>query len=523
MSLSTENPATSVDTDHWQRLSQRVVWIDLAWSVLALLPGVVAVVFFNISPTWNSMWPLMLIAIFGILSAVGDITRWAFTRYRITDHDVQRRTGIFVKEHRKMPRDRIRSVDTHAKLRHRLAGLRIVTIGAGQQTASGESALVLDALSKAEAQELRQMLLNAPQKPTAPDTNEDDDDAAFESEAPEAEHQEVFATFKASWVVYNMFSIWAYLLAAGLLWGASWFLTTFEFDLYGYFAGLIDWQALGWVGITVVILVVVGAFGALGMGVNYFTAYWNFELSRVHAGGKSYLRTRRGLFSTHEVSRDEARMRGMTIGEPVLWRWMGMADTNVITTGLSIWSAEQPTAILPRGPVSVAREAARQALGGQSPLEVSLPRHPRAALRRRLWWSTLIGLAPAALVLYPALSGAVPIWVLWAVLGVLPISLLGGAIAYQSLGHAISGDYLVVRAGLTSRSTSALRRDAVSTIALRQSVLQKRLGLCSVSAMTAAGWGAYEALDINTEEGVGFAREAAPGLIDEFITAAPAR
>lgn len=521
MSVTAENTAAPAETEHWQRLSQRVVWIDLAWSVLTLIPGVVAVVFFGISPTWSSMWPLMLIALYGVLGAVGDITRWAFTRYRITDADVQRRTGIFVKEHRKLQRDRIRSVDTHAKLRHRIAGLRIVTIGAGQQTSSGESALELDALSKAEAQDLRRTLLNSPPKPTLPVT-EEDDDAAFESEDSEYERREVFASFRPGWVIYNMFSIWAYLLAAGLLWGATWFLAAFEFDLYGYFAGLIDWQALGWIGITLIILVVVGAFGALGMGVNYFTAYWNFELARVHAGSKSYLRTRRGLFSTHEVSRDETRIRGVTISEPVLWRWMGMADTHVITTGLSNWSAEQPTAILPRGPVSVARDSARRVLGDQAPLGLPLTRHSSTALRRRLWWATLIGLTPAAAVLYPAWSGAVPLWVLWGLLGVLPISLLGGVIAYRSLGHEIADAYLVVRSGLLSRGTSALRRDAVSTIALRQSVLQKRLGLCTVSAMTAAGWGAYEALDIDAEEGVSFAREAAPGLLDEFLTAARA-
>lgn len=514
MSVSTEQPATSVGSESWQRLSQRVVWVDLAWSALSLVPGLVAVVLFNVSPTWNSMWPLILIAVFGVAGAIGDIVRWAFTRYRITEAEVVRRTGVFVKQHRTLQRDRIRSVDAHAKLRHRLAGLRIVTIGAGQQTASGESALELDALTLQQADELRQQLLNAPEQSAAQlEEHHDEKTSAGSEEA------EVFATFKPGWVVYNMFSIWAYLLAAGLLWGATWFLSMFEIDLYGYIAGLADWQSLGWVGITLFVVVAVGAFGAIGMGVNYFTSYWNFELARVRLGDKSYLRTRRGLFSTHEVSRDEARMRGLTIAEPLLWRWMGMADTNVITTGLSNWSSEQPTAILPRGPVGVAHDAARRALGTPSPLEVPLRRHPSAALRRRLWWAGLIGLAPAAAVLYPALSGAAPIWALWVTLGVLPVALIGGLIAYRALGHTITGDYLVVRSGLMSRSTSALRRDAVSTIAMRQSVLQKRLGLATVSAMTAAGWGAYEAFDIDVEEAVDFARRAAPGLVEEFITA----
>lgn len=71
-----------------------------------------------------------------------------------------------------------------------------------------------------------------------------------------------------------------------------------------------------------------------------------------------------------------------------------------------------------------------------------------------------------------------------------------------------------------SRTTSALRRDAVSTIAIRQSILQRRLGLATVSAMTAAGWAAYEAPDVSAREAVLLASRAAPALLDEFAETA---
>src|SRR5690606_532849 len=123
--------------------------------------------------------------------------------------------------HRSLRRDRVRSVDTAAKLRHRLAGFRVVTVGAGQQTGAGESALVLDALSKTDAVALRERLIEAGPAPAIDSTG----DEAIESidEGAVAEVQggtAVFATFRPWWVVYNMFSIWAYLMAAGLLWGA---------------------------------------------------------------------------------------------------------------------------------------------------------------------------------------------------------------------------------------------------------------------------------------------------------------
>ncbi|WP_420112493.1 PH domain-containing protein, partial [Pseudactinotalea sp.] len=337
---------------------------------------------------------------------------------------------------------------------------------------------------------------------------------------PSEPEPEVLATFRPWWVVFNLFSIWAYLTAAGLLWGLFWFVSMFGVDLAAFVRDAVDWSALGWFGTTVVALVVTGLIGAVGMGVNFLAGYWRFELSRVRSGGRSYLRTRRGLFSTREVSRDVKRMRGLTISEPLPWRWMGMADTNVITTGLSVWDLEEPTAILPRGPIRVARDVATRVLGDPCPLDAPLTRHPRAALRRRLWWATLVAAVPAAALAVPVASGIVPPWPLWIVLALWVLALLLAVVAYRALGHAIAGDYLVVRAGVVSRSTSALRRDAVSTIAVRQSILQRRLGLSTVAAMTAAGWSAYEAPDVAAADSLALADAAAPGLLDEFVTTA---
>lgn len=497
----------------WRRLNVRVIWVDLAISVSSVLPSVIAVAIVGVQPSLSTLWPLALVALFGVAGAVADTVRWAFTRYRVTDTEIERQTGVLVRRHRSVRCERIRSVDTHAKLRHRVAGLRVVTIGAGQQAGAGEAALFLDALSKDDAAQLRWELLEGPHRA--------DDEGLPAGAIASTQHAErdgeVFATLRPWWVFYNIFSIWAYLMAAGLLWGLFWLASTFGIDLFGLVSEATDWQSLGWLGIIVTVLIVGGVIGAIGMGVNFFASYWRFELARVRSGGSRYLRTKRGLFSTREVSRDEARLRGLSIDEPLLWRWMGMADTNVITTGLSVWDSEQPAAILPRGPIRVAREVAARVLGESRPLEMYLPRHPPAALRRRLWWATLFAAVPLAAVAVPVAAGAAPTWVLWSVLILWLVALLAAVVAYRALGHDIAGEYLIVRSGLLSRSTSALRRDAVSTIAVRQSILQKRLGLSTVSAMTAAGWGAYEAPDLAADEAVGFASLAAPDLIYEFI------
>lgn len=494
---------------------------------MALLPGVIAIFLFGVEPSVGTLWPFALIAAWGVFGAIADVIRWLFTRYRITESEVERRTGVLVRRHRSVRRDRIRSVDAHAKLRHRVAGLRVVTIGAGQQSSSGEAAFVLDALTRHDAELIRRVLLRQNDAATAPRNTADASTSAESDVVTAAERRddvEVFASVRHWWVVYNMFSIWAYLTAAGVVWGAFWLAATFGIDLFDLVSRFIAWDVLGWFGTVVIALIGGGIIGAIGMGLNFFTTNWRFVLARVRTGETTFLRTRRGLFSTREVNRDEARMRGLSIGEPLLWRWMSMADTNVITTGLDLWDVNEPTAILPRGPKSVAMDVAARVLGEPCPISTPLPRHPRAALRRRLWWATLIAAAVVGFVAIPVATGTVSMWVLWAAIGVWPLALGAAVVAYRALGHAITGDYLVVRSGLMSRTTSALRRDAVSTIAVRQSLLQKRLGLSTVSAMTAAGWSAYEAPDVAASEAVSFAAQAAPGLIDEFLdttTASP--
>lgn len=502
------------DPEPWLRLHTRMIWVDLIQTIVSVAPLAIASWVFGGPENVDNLWPFVGVAAFGVLGAAADFFRWVFTRYRITDDYVERRTGIFVRRYRSVRRDRIRTVDIDAKLRHRLSGLRVVSVGAGQQANTNESALSLDAVIKEDAERLRRLLLKDIE--ATGDTEWEVDDTTTGPAAPES--GTVLAVFNPRWVIFNMFNIWAYIMALGLFWGAQWLGSAFGLDLAGWVVGLADWEALGRVRTVGLAVLTIGLFGAIGLGINYFTEYWNFELARVPGATGTVLRTRRGLFRSREVNMADNRMRGVQISEPVLWRWMGMADTSVITTGLDMWSMSQPTAILPRGPKRVAWPVAGMVLAAESqPMEVELVRHPRAALRRRLVWATLTTGAVIAVLAWLTSNGAVPPGSTWYGVAFWPIALLGGLISYRALGHAVVADYVVVRSGLISRATTALQRSAVSTIILRQSLFQQRLGLKTVGLATAAGWGGYFATDIKADDALEFAVEAAPGLLAPFL------
>ncbi|WP_309056177.1 PH domain-containing protein, partial [Streptomyces sp.] len=88
---------------------------------------------------------------------------------------------------------------------------------------------------------------------------------------------------------------------------------------------------------------------------------------------------------------------------------------------------------------------------------------------------------------------------------------------YRSLGHTVSGPYLVARSGTVRRSTVALRRSGVIGWTVKQSYVQRRAGLLTVTATTAAGAGAYTVADTGVGQGLALAAEAVPGLLTPFL------
>ncbi|MET7751970.1 PH domain-containing protein [Micromonospora sp. NPDC005367] len=509
----------------WRRLDSRIVWIDGLYAVLSLAPAGLTLLVID-EPGAAVLLPVLVAAVVGVLDAARDNLRWLKTRYRLTDERVEIRTGLLVRKERSLPIDRIRSVSTTARLRHRLAGIRVVTVGTGQPGAAGSEALHLDAVSRATAEELRRRLLTdatgaiGSGSEPAPGVHEASGAAITSGAEDHPAGDRTLARIRWSWLLHNVFGFWSLVTAAGLLWGGFALAGSFGLDAAGFVGELLDWRALGPWWSAVIVGLLLGTLGVLGMAVAFIAENWDFRLARVRTVNGSLLRTTQGLLNTREVNRDEHRVRGIEISEPLLWRWMGTADTNVVSTGLRIWSMHPATTILPRGPVRAARAVAGEVLEldeAENPFRVPLRPHPPAALRRRIGWAVLGTAGVVALIWLGGMVSALPDRIWLAGLGLLPLAVGAAVIAYRSLGHGIVGDYLVVRSGLLSRSTTAVARPAVIGWRVRQSVLQRRLGLATLAATTAAGHGWYAAIDVPASTAIAFAEAAAPGLLTPIL------
>ncbi|MEV7369554.1 PH domain-containing protein [Streptomyces sp. NPDC090301] len=496
------------ETD-WLRLDPRTVLVRVVL-FSGVLAGAALPVTFALAgprPLWQAVaWVAAGVTLALLADIVAETVRLRRTRYRIGAERVELHTGLLVVQRRSLARERIRSADLTANPLQRALGLVKVRIGTGEHTGGSESTLELDLVTRAEGERLRHELLARPAASAAPD------------------HDPSLATLDPRWIRYAPVSFLAPALggaAAGAVMQVS--------EWFGAQAEVIDWIgdrfqdiSIPWMIVVLVLAATVaGAVGALGLWVEM---WWNYRLEREPGGT---LRVSRGLLTARSVSIEERRLRGIELVEPLGVRALGAARVDAVATGLVKDEADKHTdlkTLLPAAERPVADRVAAQVLREpQPPTGAPLAAHPRAARTRRVRWAlgsallpvavlVLLGLLLTPVLLYAAAGCAV-------VLG--PVALLFALDAYRSLGHAVSGAYLVTRSGTVRRTTVALQRSGVIGWTVKQSYFQRRAGLLTLTATTAAGAGAYDIPDAGRSEGLAFAAGAVPDLLAPFLEAVP--
>lgn len=520
----------------WQRLSGRGLWNAAARSLAFVAGAVAALARFLVGQDWEAGGVVAACAGAAVLIVAGAVAyeaaRLRTTAWRLTADRLELRSGVTVRQHRAVPLDRVRSVDLRADPVRRAFGLTVVKVGTGERAAEG-SELVLDALDRHSAEMLRRTLLRQ--------------DAPAPEDGPLAE-------LRWSWIRYAPLSVWTFTGAAVVLGAAYKGLGAVGLKDFTDRAasGLWGWvSAQPWLAVPLV-LAVNAAVGAVGAFLLYAESWGRYRLERE----PGRLRLRRGLLTTRSLTLEERRLRGVEISEPLLLRLGGGARVKAVATGLAKTEDETEdvaalTPPLPRaeaarvaaaianttaGPEARtgigtrdgtgvgARVGARVGAGvgaGVGPGVASLVAHPVAAGRRRVVRAlvAVVVLAAGAGLAWWLLPASWPrAWVWAAPVLALPAGLWLAAESRRALGHALGPRHLVTRRGALVRRTVALDRAGITGWTFRQSFFQRRSGLLTVSACTAAGGGHYEVLDVGRGDGLDLAARAVPGLLEPFLT-----
>ena len=104
----------------------------------------------------------------------------------------------------------------------------------------------------------------------------------------------------------------------------------------------------------------------------------------------------------------------------------------------------------------------------------------------------------------------------------LPVAALLAADRYRSLGHAVADASLVARSGSLVRRRSILSAEGIIGWNVERSFFQRRVGLATLTATTAAGQQHYDVQDVELGEALRVAEALVPGLAAPFLERPPA-
>ncbi len=497
----------------WRRLNSRMLLIHPVIEVGKALPAIVAALLAGHGTNAGTVWA----AAIAVVVAVVSIIRWFTTRYRITIARIELRRGLFRRRTLTAPLDRVRTVDVTSHLLHRLLGLARVVIGTGTSDRKGRDRVVLDGLTLPEAAGLRVELLH--HRRAAVPTDLAAPVLVKQVVEEEQDVEEELVRADPRWLRFAPFTLTGAATGLALL-GVLWRVVNEAHVNLSTLGPVRDashrlerWPLAGSV---VVVAAGVVAFVVIASTLGYLLAFWRFRVTR-HSGGT--LQVTRGLITTRATSIEQRRLRGAEVSEPLLLRSVRGARCLAIATGLRVGrGAERGGEILlPPAPRAAAIALAATVIGTDVPFSQALARHPIAARRRRL---TRALAGTVLLVVVAAVGVGFGHWPVW--LLVVAAALAGAAIPlgldrYHSLGHALAGDYLVTRYGSIVRRRSALQTDGVIGWNIGRSYFQRRVGLASLTATTAAGRQHYKITDISDAEAVAFANATVPNLLTQFL------
>jgi putative membrane protein len=115
------------------------------------------------------------------------------------------------------------------------------------------------------------------------------------------------------------------------------------------------------------------------------------------------------------------------------------------------------------------------------------------------------------------LTTPLPAWVVLPSLLAVPVGAFLAFDRYRRLGHGLTELHLVVRSGSLRGRRDIVQRTGIIGWNLHQSWFQRRAGLVTLVATTAAGGQAYAALDIPESLAIALAHDAVPGLVEPFL------
>ncbi|WP_081682739.1 PH domain-containing protein [Marmoricola sp. URHB0036] len=507
-----EPPTGYVPDVPWRRLDPRMLLVHPVVELVKFLPVLVGI--FVLGSNGNQGWWQL----FGVAIPIGlGIMRFLTTTFRITPTQIELQRGLIGRKVLTARLDRVRAVELTSTPMHRILGLAKVEVGTASGAKQDDDKFALDGLPLDEARHLRVALLHRVDVAAGPDASSESLPRGHDSydASPVAPvEDEQLLTFDPGWVRYAPLTSSGSVIAAGVIAALGQFSDQIGSRLFNDPEVRHTVEHLSLAAAIPLALAAFLVLGAVFSVLGYLVTNWGFSLARDSRGRTFHVR--RGLLTSTETSLERERVRGLSVDEPIGLRLAHAGRLYAIVTGVSKKEAGR-TQLVPPAPRAVIDETGIRVLEQPEPLTLPLVQHGPAARRRR-WTRALLGavvLPVVAVVL--VLTTPVPGWVVLPALVALPVGAALAVDRYRRLGHGLTDQHLVVRSGSLAGRRDIVQRTGIIGWNLQQSWFQRRAGLVTLVATTAAGTQAYAAIDVPEPLAIALAHDAVPGLVEPFL------
>ena len=251
-------------------------------------------------------WILPIVGVVVLIAAVAGFFTWYFTRFVIDDDELRIETGWVFKKSKKIPFERLQSVDIIQPLAARIFGLAELRLEAG----AGDSTTKLRYLTRRQSSRLRDYLLTRAHGEQARISD-------LESHAPANILTDLGAADRP------LVTVPPQRLIFGLVLSSEWIIT-----MLFLVAAVVTTVVFDVVRIAFSALIPL-AIGAATMISRRVISMFNFTLAESPRG----LRITRGLTNLTSQSVPINRLQGVRVSQPLLWKGVGWYRVDVDVVG----------------------------------------------------------------------------------------------------------------------------------------------------------------------------------------------
>ncbi|TDL31076.1 hypothetical protein E2R51_14870 [Jeotgalibacillus sp. S-D1] len=399
------------------------------------------------------LWAKVLFIIFAGWTILNIILKWFFQTYQIKNRTIILREGVYVKNQRVVPIERIQNHQTHTNFLHRMLKLTSLTLETG--SSDSEASVTFSVITHEEARHILHLI---------------EEKEVMESEAEEGKQKSGTTVYfrstkkdtsKAALTSFSFLAIFPILAAVYFQLDDFFNLDKSTENIFHYFSEHL------WLLFPLFILAMI-----LSAGIGYIQTvikYGNYTIS----ADAERIYIRKGVGNTSTFSIQKNKVQAIKINQSLIKRLLNMVEVKMVSAGGTGDEKLETNALYP----FMAKHDAYELINLLLPayhIEESMKRLPQKVLYLKL-------LAPY----YGTIAVGIGLFMfqrewLWITGVIFLLGILSRILDYFFTSYLRHGEFIQTRKGGFSNETFLTRRQRIEQIEIKHSWLQRKFNVASL-------------------------------------------